>query len=214
MVRYVVTAVGTTTDQTRGAIPRFRGTVSLVSNVPLASRCRLLTRPSYQVPKEVGKVGTESPTYIQPIAGRKDGIQAMFAKQAASTSSQQSNGAKRKRSASPKSPVSTMQGKKAMTPANKLNTWEDDSEIEYIDGPSSADKVRRPRSFVRTWAEGTVYQQPKAEIKQDQSNVSSLSSTPKKVSNRLFMAELHEVERPLSAPAPRPSHPRYALAML
>lgn len=36
---------------------------------------------SYQVPKEVGKVGTESPTFIQPIAQRKDGIQAMFAKQ-------------------------------------------------------------------------------------------------------------------------------------
>ncbi|KAJ3483088.1 hypothetical protein NLI96_g6540 [Meripilus lineatus] len=35
----------------------------------------------YQVPKEVGKVGTESPTFIQPIAQRKDGIQAMFAKQ-------------------------------------------------------------------------------------------------------------------------------------
>ncbi|KAJ7691117.1 hypothetical protein B0H17DRAFT_1011162 [Mycena rosella] len=35
----------------------------------------------YQVPKEVGKVGTESPTYIEPVANRKDGIQAMFAKQ-------------------------------------------------------------------------------------------------------------------------------------
>src|SRR5688572_19325782 len=36
---------------------------------------------SYQVPKEVGKIGTESPTYIEPVAARKDGIQAMFAKQ-------------------------------------------------------------------------------------------------------------------------------------
>ena len=33
------------------------------------------------VPKEVGKVGTESPTFIQPITERKDGIRAMFAKQ-------------------------------------------------------------------------------------------------------------------------------------
>ncbi len=35
----------------------------------------------YQVPQEVGKVGTESPTFIEPIATRKDGIQAMFSKQ-------------------------------------------------------------------------------------------------------------------------------------
>lgn len=47
---------------------------------------------SYQVPKEVGKIGAESPSFIQPIAERKDGIEAMFAKQAskaaAATSSQ------------------------------------------------------------------------------------------------------------------------------
>jgi len=35
----------------------------------------------YQVPKEVGKVGTESPSFIEPVASRKDGIQAMFYKQ-------------------------------------------------------------------------------------------------------------------------------------
>jgi len=35
----------------------------------------------YQVPKEVGKVGTESSTFIDPISNRKDGIQAMFSKQ-------------------------------------------------------------------------------------------------------------------------------------
>ncbi|KAF7426539.1 hypothetical protein PC9H_008908 [Pleurotus ostreatus] len=34
----------------------------------------------YQVPKEVGKVGTESPSYIEPVSQRKDGIEAMFAK--------------------------------------------------------------------------------------------------------------------------------------
>jgi hypothetical protein len=36
---------------------------------------------SYQVPKEVGKIGTESAAFIEPISQRKDGIQAMFAKQ-------------------------------------------------------------------------------------------------------------------------------------
>lgn len=36
---------------------------------------------SYQVPQEVGKVGTESPKFVEPIEFRKDGIRAMFAKQ-------------------------------------------------------------------------------------------------------------------------------------
>jgi len=35
----------------------------------------------YAVPKEVGKVGAESATFIEPISQRKDGIEAMFAKQ-------------------------------------------------------------------------------------------------------------------------------------
>jgi len=35
----------------------------------------------YQVPKEVGKVGTESASFIEPITNRKDGIEAMFSKQ-------------------------------------------------------------------------------------------------------------------------------------
>ncbi|KDR78411.1 hypothetical protein GALMADRAFT_245579 [Galerina marginata CBS 339.88] len=35
----------------------------------------------YAVPKEVGKVGTESSTFIEPVTARKDGIQAMFSKQ-------------------------------------------------------------------------------------------------------------------------------------
>ena len=37
---------------------------------------------SYAVPKEVGKVGVQSPTFIEPVEKRKDGIQAMFSRQA------------------------------------------------------------------------------------------------------------------------------------
>lgn len=48
----------------------------------------------YPVPMEVGKVGTQSPTFIEPISQRKDGIQAMFSKQ------QISSQHKRKRSSS------------------------------------------------------------------------------------------------------------------
>ncbi|KAJ4500645.1 hypothetical protein C8R41DRAFT_787251 [Lentinula lateritia] len=35
----------------------------------------------YQVPKEVGKIGMESSSFILPISVRKDGIEAMFSKQ-------------------------------------------------------------------------------------------------------------------------------------
>jgi len=56
----------------------------------------------YQVPKEVGKVGTESPTFIEPIANRKDGIQAMFLRQKQAKSSLVREASKkRKRSSSP-----------------------------------------------------------------------------------------------------------------
>lgn len=48
----------------------------------------------YQVPKEVGKVGNESPSFIEPVKERKDGIQAMFQKQIQGAS-------KRKRTESP-----------------------------------------------------------------------------------------------------------------
>ncbi|KAF9219323.1 DUF159-domain-containing protein [Gyrodon lividus] len=56
----------------------------------------------YQVPKEVGKVGAESAKFVQPIANRKDGIQAMFAKQ---WSKQAGASVKRQRSLSPSSSV-------------------------------------------------------------------------------------------------------------
>ncbi|KAF9512888.1 hypothetical protein BS47DRAFT_1297100, partial [Hydnum rufescens UP504] len=35
----------------------------------------------YAVPKEVGKVGTDSPSFVLPISKRKDGIDALFSKQ-------------------------------------------------------------------------------------------------------------------------------------
>ncbi|KIJ60430.1 hypothetical protein HYDPIDRAFT_98756 [Hydnomerulius pinastri MD-312] len=54
----------------------------------------------YQVPKEIGKVGAESAKFIEPVANRKDGIQAMFAKQ---RSKQTETSVKRKRSPSPSS---------------------------------------------------------------------------------------------------------------
>ncbi|KAI0790917.1 hypothetical protein C8Q75DRAFT_792614 [Abortiporus biennis] len=99
----------------------------------------------YQVPKEVGKVGTESPSFILPIADRKDGIQAMFAKASAKgkqspkshrqssplTTPKPSQEKKRKKSQSPvKEEKDGHEDKKPRT--EKLNTWEDDGDVEYI----------------------------------------------------------------------------------
>ncbi|KAF8200355.1 hypothetical protein BJ912DRAFT_948849 [Pholiota molesta] len=56
----------------------------------------------YAVSKEVGKVGTESPSFIKPVAERRDGIKAMFSKQAtASPSKTPTTSQKRKSETSP-----------------------------------------------------------------------------------------------------------------
>ena len=98
---------------------------------------------SYQVPKEVGKVGVESATFIQPITERKDGIQAMFAKQAnASGSGSQpstpSKGKKRDLDSSPEPQSKTESGNRSPNKKlkiEKLDAWEDSSEIELLDTP-------------------------------------------------------------------------------
>ncbi|KAI0363316.1 DUF159-domain-containing protein [Pilatotrama ljubarskyi] len=101
----------------------------------------------YQVPKEVGKIGTDSPTFIQPIQERKDGIQAMFAKQQSQSTPSRSSAALHasskptlKRSASP-GDLKIEASVSGQTPAKKpkvekLNAWEDDSDIEYVDDPA------------------------------------------------------------------------------
>jgi len=59
----------------------------------------------YAVPIEVGKVGTESPSFIEPITSRKDGIQAMFSKQSQNSPTKTKpivvSSTKRKRDSSP-----------------------------------------------------------------------------------------------------------------
>ncbi|EMD35095.1 hypothetical protein CERSUDRAFT_116585 [Gelatoporia subvermispora B] len=95
----------------------------------------------YQVPKEVGKVGTESPTFIQPIAERKDGIAAMFVNQKQARSSPASPArAKPKRNTSP--PPTKADPAEQKPPTEKLNAWESDSEIEYIDSSAPSPEVK------------------------------------------------------------------------
>jgi putative SOS response-associated peptidase YedK len=95
-------------------------------------RCFTYILISYQVPKEVGKVGTESPSFIEPIAGRKDGIQAMFSKQRQAGRSSESPatspphfGTKRKLEASPtrsQEPELTPSAKKVKTASRDGST--------------------------------------------------------------------------------------------
>ncbi|KAJ3518669.1 hypothetical protein NMY22_g13558 [Coprinellus aureogranulatus] len=89
----------------------------------------------YQVPKEVGKIGNESPTFIEPVANRKDGIQAMFAKQKQAKPS----GSPSKSSLPTSSPAqSQSQGSKGA---------EADSNAPDLKIPSTPPpKVKRPRS--------------------------------------------------------------------
>lgn len=51
----------------------------------ISSPCCRSSRPqvthSYAVPAEIGKVGTESEYFLEPVESRKDGIEAMFSKQ-------------------------------------------------------------------------------------------------------------------------------------
>lgn len=87
----------------------------------------------YAVPTDVGKVGAESPTFIEPIAQRKDGIQAMFAKQ---TNSQK---AKPPPSPSPEAKVVVdLAKRKRDSPGIKR-----DSSVEILDGPPEEKKRRR-----------------------------------------------------------------------
>ncbi len=113
--------------------------------------CILIKCRSYQVPKEVGKVGTESPTFVEPVSQRPDGIEAMFAKQSNSQSSPKKRKADDIVDLQPSQPLkkarkgvshevvdlcfSDEDGKGKSTQAEKMNTCEDNGEVEYIDQP-------------------------------------------------------------------------------
>ncbi|KAF9649687.1 DUF159-domain-containing protein [Thelephora ganbajun] len=96
------------------------------------------TLQCYPVSPDVGKVGNESPTFIEPVSKRKDGIMAMFASQG-SQKSKTPSPAKRKRSTSP-------------PPAKKpriANLKDDsDSEIELV-GYGKSDPKDKPQSSTK-----------------------------------------------------------------
>jgi len=74
----------------------------------------------YAVPKEVGKVGTESSTFIEPVTTRKDGIQAMFSKQRQKSPEKPTTSpTKRKHETSP-SPVKSSTGQQDSPRSKRL----------------------------------------------------------------------------------------------
>lgn len=110
---------------------------------------------SYAVPTEVGKVGTESPSFIEPITSRKDGIQAMFSKQRqdSPTKSQATvaSPTKRRRESSISPPpqrvdqdsslVSSSQATTVAGPPQRKRLRSNDKNVDKTNKP---DKVRLP----------------------------------------------------------------------
>ncbi|PBK71871.1 DUF159-domain-containing protein [Armillaria solidipes] len=93
----------------------------------------------YQVPKEVGKVGTESATFIEPIDKRKDGIEAMFAKQGAKRKDPPESSSRSKIKIEKKAdkPRSEKASAKLRPPSPHATKDESDDEIVILDGPPS-----------------------------------------------------------------------------
>ncbi|KAJ7281770.1 hypothetical protein C8J57DRAFT_1298513 [Mycena rebaudengoi] len=116
-----------------------------LNNIVVSPSCPL---ECYQVPKEVGRVGTESSTFIEPVANRKDGIQAMFTKQKEAQTSPKKITRKRSPSSdtievvdTPSSSIIADGPSSSKKPKRKhAPTVDDDSDIEIIDGPSPKKK--------------------------------------------------------------------------
>lgn len=79
------------------------------------------------MPKEVGKVGSESPTFVQPVSERQDGIAAMFSKQLQTKTIPQPKMTKRKGS-----PTDNLRQelKKPKVEIFDVDAWQDDSKID------------------------------------------------------------------------------------
>ena len=134
---------------------------------------------SYAVPKEVGKVGTDSPSYVLPVSKRKDGIEAMFSKQrekakarsapafastpgksAGTTSSVSSSVGKGKRKADDNTEVSAQLGSSSPVSAvarnsesaNRLGSSMDDSSSDIVEIPDPSPSPAKKKAKMTTRA--------------------------------------------------------------
>ncbi|KAI0717692.1 hypothetical protein C8T65DRAFT_640483 [Cerioporus squamosus] len=153
----------------------------------------------YAVPKEVGKIGTDSPTFVEPIAERMDGIQAMFAKQTRKPDAKITSPAKsnpRKRSTPPE--IDEKDIKREAQPAKKakvekINAWEDASDIEYIDDPRRGDDADDSKDSEATSTPKRASQGPSEDTPSKASR--KVSGKPPKASPR----KVNSVPRPTSS---------------
>ncbi|KAH8112111.1 hypothetical protein DFH11DRAFT_1609783 [Phellopilus nigrolimitatus] len=93
----------------------------------------------YAVPTDVGKVTAESPTFVEPVAQRKDGIQAMFAKQ--SKAGEAASPVKNANTSSSKDSGSGASGKRKRA-SSKLDVQKEPS-VEPLDNPPDPKRLQR-----------------------------------------------------------------------
>jgi len=86
---------------------------------------------SYAVPKEVGKVGVQSPTFIEPVQNRKDGIEAMFSRQAKVSQKSAS------RDTPPAGPAAAGSGKRKRESSSPTEEKEEEKEKERVTSVST-----------------------------------------------------------------------------
>ncbi|KAF8494986.1 hypothetical protein F5888DRAFT_1616203, partial [Russula emetica] len=107
----------------------------------------------YAVPKEVGKVGVQSPTFIEPVQKRKDGIEAMFSRQAkAAQQPQQKKSASRD---TPPAAAAAGSGKRKRESSSPTEEKEEEKEKEtgtsvsttVPSSPSKRSKVKKDPSI-------------------------------------------------------------------
>ncbi|KAJ7781783.1 hypothetical protein DFH07DRAFT_791530 [Mycena maculata] len=114
----------------------------------------------YQVPKEVGKVGTESPTFIVPVANRKDGIQAMFSKQ-------------KDKQASPKKAAPSPGAKRSLPPADT-----EDDKVEIVDGPPPSKKSKPTPNKTKSTPKKKNVNSESPDLQPSSSKITSFFSKP------------------------------------
>ncbi|KAH9029272.1 hypothetical protein EDB85DRAFT_1867255 [Lactarius pseudohatsudake] len=89
----------------------------------------------YAVPQEVGRVGVQSPTFVEPVEKRKDGIEALFTRQAV--------GGKRKHEPT----VSHLNTERPITPDVDDTADAADSDVEILPGRPSVRVLLSPPSY-------------------------------------------------------------------
>lgn len=137
----------------------------------------------YPVPKEVGKVGAESPAFVEPLAARRDGIEAMFARQVAKAPKRSASPGLPELVSSPPKKTKSDEDETAEEPkTEKMNTWEDDEvEILDVDAPSEGPK-RKSTSTSKEASQGSPSKKKKTaratkskkpQVKQDKSKITA-----------------------------------------